>query len=479
MLSLPSRPIGLGLVDCNAGPADTSEAGLKSYALACGEQAAVQEVLQLTGYDASHDIGPDGKVNWAKVALGIGGKVATDATGVPVNVTNILNADGSINARNIVKDVAGIAAAALCTAYGAGAAAPICSFVGGVVGGALYDLGKDVVGLFKGHGTHPESPTSQTQLDIVAQWYLDNRPEYAANVYALRAQALLIASMVDQLIVDWKKHTGETLPWRAMYDKLIAGGLQVPPDWASQLGIPGSLVGIAGDVTDPFTWRFDSPVFHDQIISTTLIEVPEWSIAYAVFGKPSINTRFDTTEFQEHELAGLKALYPQSGDLFELDFASVDSSRNVTSAATVVDVSDKRKKVDEAHIVVDHDHDYVRVDFSPDQAFLVTNGDAAFQKAVRLPFLQSLEPAVNRVGQSMVASKSGGGALTTLAVVGALATAGYFGVKYFGKKGSGAVKSHGAARHGAKAPARTARVVHPVNPFFSPSHPHLLRSARR
>jgi len=276
--------------------------------------------------------------------------------------------------------------------------------------------------------------------------------------------------MGDQARNDWNKHTGESLTWRAMYDKMLAHGLQVPPDWASQLGYPGALT----DTYEPNgeqVWQPQNPVFHGQIVVTSLIELPEWAIAYGVFGKPEVVSRYDSASFQKYELGGIKKIYPQTSDLFEVDFATV-SGGNVTSPSTVVDVSDKRKTTDEDHIVVDHDHSYVRVDYSPDQSFLVTNSDPEFQKATRAVWLKSIEPALQGVAQEMLAYKANQGKspLVTVAVVGGLATLAWYGVKTWLKSRPGA---------GTSGRASPPRVVHPQNPALLPPLGHGFERARR
>ena len=107
----------------------------------------------------------DGSPNWAKTASAVAKKngipivlhddgspdwkgtaeatITLETGGVSIDV-GIVNDDGSMNYDVIAYDAGSIGAAAVCTGLGAGIVAPVCSWVGGQIGVALYEGAKEI-----------------------------------------------------------------------------------------------------------------------------------------------------------------------------------------------------------------------------------------------------------------------------------------------------------------------------------------------
>lgn len=117
-------------------PDELTGPALSAYAKECGKEAAISYVVSETGIDPRKYL-KGGEPDWTA----IGGTVATYELGAPID-PNVMNPDGTINYDVVAKDAGSIAAVAVCTAYGAGAAAPLCGIVGGAVGEGAYELGK-------------------------------------------------------------------------------------------------------------------------------------------------------------------------------------------------------------------------------------------------------------------------------------------------------------------------------------------------
>jgi hypothetical protein len=125
----------------------------------------------------------------------------------------------------------GMGAAAACTAYGAAAAAPLCKWLGGIIG---RELVKFVTGL-AAHGSTLEDLVLQTVNDYIKpEWKLAKKRHLAAKVYFTKRDAAIdyIAGTLA---------SGDLDADRAWADaKLTAIGAQAPgdiadwhPDWTT------------------------------------------------------------------------------------------------------------------------------------------------------------------------------------------------------------------------------------------------------
>lgn len=126
---------------CSDGPDSFSEEGLKAYAAACGEDTAADYVVQETGIDPRQYIS-NGQIDW-KAAVHT---AVLWETGVNVDINSFIGPDGEIKWEGIAQEAGAIGGAAACTAIGAGVIAPICSYLGGKLGKALYEVGEALFG---------------------------------------------------------------------------------------------------------------------------------------------------------------------------------------------------------------------------------------------------------------------------------------------------------------------------------------------
>lgn len=172
----------------------------------------------------------DGSPNWQGTAQGI---IASE-TGVSVDLA-VVNPDGSVKWEVVAEDAGSIGGAAVCTGVGAGVAAPVCSFAGGKLGGALYQIGAAVVDLFTRHDLPPPTPlpTSSDTYNFAVRSLVVNERDMVHRLMAMRSVSFLVRKTVIQMIGYWHATTGEVIPPGDMYAKLLAAGLSVPPGWAT------------------------------------------------------------------------------------------------------------------------------------------------------------------------------------------------------------------------------------------------------
>lgn len=249
----------MAISPCYEIPDDLSGDALKAYALRCGEEVAYQQVIEQTGIDPRLYI-KDGKIDW--VAVGVG--IAEYETGVDLD-PSLFNEDGSVNWRTVIKNAGAIGASAFCTAYGAGAVAPVCSWVGGIAAGVLYDeLGRPVydvaAGIVEGVaeaasavgdlvGLGPDDPepirgtdvvflrpSERGDIDALVSWYAAYEKDACRNMVALRFLAVVAAETIEAMRFLWQRRTGKKTTWAEMYARFVANGLAMPSGWGNCLG---------------------------------------------------------------------------------------------------------------------------------------------------------------------------------------------------------------------------------------------------
>jgi len=279
-VDLARKQTGLPIADgCLIKPANLSGPELQAYALRCGQDAAAAYVKEQTGIDARKYI-KDGKPDWAAV----GGAVAKEYFGTSVDFHQMFNDDGSVNYRDITGQVAGIAAAAVCTAYGAGAAASVCGWLGSTVGKALYDVGEAFIE-FLGFGSDDDqrasyiyNPTAEDAQRWAVQWWVINRPEYLRQIMAIRAVSVASLSAASMLIKAWEAALGEKLTLPQMLRMMTERGLALPAGWAGSIGLRALPPPIFGG-----PWKYG-----DQDTGHSLSILWDWQVAERAFGqKPS------------------------------------------------------------------------------------------------------------------------------------------------------------------------------------------------
>lgn len=435
---------------CYTGPRDFSSSSLALLGEQCGESAASKYLYEATGYDTNQDRDPQtGKIVWEKSAL----HLASMGTGE--DLSHLLNPDGSISPRGIAQTIGSVAAAAVCTAFGAGAAASVCGLIGGALGGALYDLGKDLIHLFSGPDKfYPVTPSSDQDVAAVEIYYAGVQPARAANVLAYRAFALLLADLVTKAQADWNKHTGDSISWADMYSVLLAHGLQPPPGWAGSLANPaGPLFAVTETTAGIYDPTMGGPDGTPQIF------IPEWSIAYGVFGHPQVRSKYDEKAFLDQLPLGLRPMQ-SSGALLGI-YQLADSNGAIVEPPFVNFAVDPRDPGGECPVFPNQTYNKnscvldmaatlntpasqtaapdaglalatVHVFFDPAAAPFITVVDPANQTALRAAWLGSITPALKATALSMrsrVTDKgSGRSPLTTVlaaGAVGALAYGGY------------------------------------------------------
>lgn len=117
-------------------PLELTQANVTNYAARCGTSAATSWLAAKTGLDLS-----DCSTGSASDLFDCATRTATKAAGVPHNP---LNADGSVNWDNVVRDAGAITGTVLCATGGATAVAiPICAWIGDNVFGAVYEWASD------------------------------------------------------------------------------------------------------------------------------------------------------------------------------------------------------------------------------------------------------------------------------------------------------------------------------------------------
>lgn len=224
---------------------DTSTDGLKAYAQACGEEKALQQ-LTSQGVDvAKIKRLANGDVDWRDAASA----TATYEFGTNVDVREFIDDDNNIRWDKVAEAAGSVAAAAACTAYGAGAAAPVCGFVGGKLGGTLYAVGDQFVSavgdIFGSSTPVPpiQVPSPQQSVNLVAQFYLENLRGYLQGLAAVRGVALVAASTARMLSDMLHAATGETVSPNDMIRRMQHAGMSLPGGWTSLLRMNHSYDG--------------------------------------------------------------------------------------------------------------------------------------------------------------------------------------------------------------------------------------------
>lgn len=243
---------------CADAPADLSGPALKAYAASCGQDAAIAYVKTEVGVDPTKFI-KNGQVNWNEV----GGAIITYETGAPIDA-NVFEADGSLNYRVIVKDAGSIAAAAVCTAYGLGAVAPICGVVGGALGQALYDLGKDFLGLFESAPPYVD-PSPFASVNEVAKWYSVYAADYIKNFASARGVVLVQIQTAFTMALLWSKATKTNPDMKAAWNRLVDAGMKAPVGWHALLGLESN-------------WQIDVQAVNEKVL------IKEVAICRILFG---------------------------------------------------------------------------------------------------------------------------------------------------------------------------------------------------
>ena len=227
-------------------PDDLTGPSLSAYAKACGKDVAMKYVVSETGIDPSKYLKNGTEPDWTA----IGGAVATYELGAPID-PNVMNPDGTINYDTVAKDAGSIAAVAVCTAYGAGAAAPLCGVIGGAIGEGAYELGKalysvgakaaDAIACFFGDCTDdPPAPPVFVPGDIgssnaVVVWYWQNERLYLTRLAALRGLVVTAIASIEQQRILWQTATKKPVTWVQMYHRAVTNGLLLPDGFASLL----------------------------------------------------------------------------------------------------------------------------------------------------------------------------------------------------------------------------------------------------
>lgn len=222
---------------------DTSTDGLKAYAQECGEEKALQQ-LTAQGIDVSKIKRlANGEIDWRDGASA----VASYELGTNVDVREMVDDDNNIRWDKVAETAGSVAAAAVCTAYGAGAAAPVCGFVGGKLGGAIYKVGSefvDAVGDVFGSKTPPILvPSPDQTVNLVAQFYLEHLPGYLQGLAAMRGVAMIAASTARMLNNMLFAATGESMDLNDMIRRMQHAGMALPAGWISTLRMPNNQNG--------------------------------------------------------------------------------------------------------------------------------------------------------------------------------------------------------------------------------------------
>lgn len=289
--------------DCGRLPSSMGAADLARYAAVCGENVVADLVLAETGIDPRSFV-KNGAVDW----LAVGGAVVTLETGVALAPSSFLNPDGSPNWQGVAATAGAVAGAAICSALGVTAiAAPLCSFVGSLLGRAIYAVGAafaSAVETVFSSGTSrqvlEEGPVIPTVAVAAAgAWYVANRPAYTLNVLALRGIALSVVDTVEKMRGHWASAVGVPMTWAEMYGKLVDAGLEMPFGW-------GEMIGIADGPRLPPDARatpgnpFESPNARQPDHNNAWTE---WMVAnYAVSNAVSAPSDYDNPLWWNHPL---------------------------------------------------------------------------------------------------------------------------------------------------------------------------------
>jgi len=231
-----------GPCDDTALPEGLTSEELKDYAKRCGKDAAMAYVKEQTGVDVSACVSSDGSdVDWTCAAKqGIGAY-----TGIPVDDLDIFDEDGNIDFEASFRLAGEIAAVAVCTAYGAGAAAPICGAIGGRIGGIVYSIAQEATETFTeifGGGKEPriyqpDAFNCSIQAQRAFAGAFDGTPQmnpgvslkkYTSRLLTLRSLMVATLDTLDRLERNWPALAGQQATKAEIYEKLTANGLQMP-----------------------------------------------------------------------------------------------------------------------------------------------------------------------------------------------------------------------------------------------------------
>lgn len=224
---------------------DVSSDGLKAYAQSCGQEKALEQ-LSMQGVDVGKIKRlANGDVDWRDAASA----TASYEFGTNVDVRELVDDDNNIRWDKVAEAAGSVGAAAACTAYGAGSAAPVCGFVGGKLGAALYAVGDEFVAavgdIFGSSTPVPpiQVPSPQQSVNLVAQFYLENLRGYLQGLAAVRGVALVAASTARMLSDMLHAATGETVSPNDMIRRMQHAGMSLPGGWTSLLRMNHSYDG--------------------------------------------------------------------------------------------------------------------------------------------------------------------------------------------------------------------------------------------
>ncbi len=239
--SIPSGALS-GVCDDTNLPSGLTKEELEDYAKRCGRDAAVAYLKEQTGVDVTGCVSTNADVDWECAA-----KAGISAyTGVSVDSLDIFDENGNIDFEASFELAGEIAAVAICTAYGAGAAAPICGAIGGRIGSVVYDIASGATETFKevfGLGGkerrifQPDAFNCAIQAQKAFAGAFDGTPQmapglslgsYTARLFALRSMMLATIGTLDKLERDWPALAGQQTTKQELYKELVANGLQMP-----------------------------------------------------------------------------------------------------------------------------------------------------------------------------------------------------------------------------------------------------------
>jgi hypothetical protein len=241
--------IGLGAA-CDNYPIGLTKSELERYAKECGTEKACQYVSKQTGIDVS---------GWCKGDLTDWKAVSKNAftyyTGVNADdALGLIDSDGNIDFKSGFQLGGSIAAAAVCTAYGLSAVAPICGKLGSYIGGVIYEIGGQIVdaigGIFSNGGEYIAFQPDASWAIKHAYGFFSGRYEYddgyfaktkmtdyTSRVFAIRSLSVTTISILDNVSKFWlkasKEKTGkeEFIPVKDIFERFVKNGLVLPRCW--------------------------------------------------------------------------------------------------------------------------------------------------------------------------------------------------------------------------------------------------------
>lgn len=293
---------------CLISPELINGQSLRSQAEKCGKEALSKELIDMYGINPTDYITSDGKPDWEKIASA----VISYETGVPTEV-KLFNEKGEFDWKEVAGTAGGVAAAAVCTAYGAGAVAPLCSAVGNVLGKAFYDVGSDFIEMFKSKDAPIKMIYSvDKSIDAVVQWYMNYERQYLANELAIRAIALATISTVEKLRAYETQITGVDPGFDGVYNAMSSLGLKAPNGWAYA-------IGASADVDTTYVaYDSENNVFETDVMIGT--------VAYLGFHADGAITQYDDRTWYSKNIGFLRPSTASS--TWERTFLSIGALSN-------------------------------------------------------------------------------------------------------------------------------------------------------